>query len=172
MRNGGITLLALGTSSCKDFILSAIRSLLNCPYSFFTQIKRQINQIKYSFNNQKKKNKIKQINDMTTMKSISRTEKNKNGEEKQLLQYSGSYSFSDAVRVGSLSSPCPHLLLRLRRRSSSAARRRGSTETLRLLHRSSLLKSRSLIVQHFAYFKSRVHPPKPVVGTYEHTIHS
>lgn len=45
LSSGGITLLALGTSSCKDFILSAILSLLNCPYSFVTQSKQKVDLI-------------------------------------------------------------------------------------------------------------------------------
>lgn len=53
-----ITRLALGTSSCSAFILSAIRSLLNCPHFIFTgkaiiKTKYSLNKLQNIFNNAK-----------------------------------------------------------------------------------------------------------------------
>lgn len=111
-----MTLLALGTSSCSAFILSAILSLRNCPHFIFSP-KRNLN---------------KQYNqyDILVLKLISENTKIWNWIGTLVYnctvvsttsQYT--HSFSDAVRVSCLSPSGSHPLPRLSRRRSAARRR-------------------------------------------------
>lgn len=113
--NNIITLLALGTSSCRAFILSAILSLRNCNSTRLRKIQANTNE---------QLNRKQMLVFLFCFVWLVR--KKKQRENCELM----TYSFSDGVWIGGLTSPGPDSGSGLRRRCPSRAAHRS------LVHRS------------------------------------